>query len=77
MATITVHLQARSSYDAQYLIELGNILSIVTVPTTKQKHRITEYRHAINKALHLNNSQYRFRRNVRVNGKWLQEWETI
>ena len=76
MATITVHLQARSSYDAQYLIELGGILSSVTVPITKQKHRLTEYRNAINKGLHLDSSQYKFKRNVRVNGLWFQEWET-
>jgi hypothetical protein len=75
--TIELHLQARGTYDAQYIVTMGRIVKVVTVPVCKRRHRLTEYRHAINKGLRLNSCQYRFKRNVRRNGLWIQEWEVI
>lgn len=72
---IQVHLQARSSFDAQYMVSMGRTLCVVTVPTVKQRrHRLNEYRHAINKALRLNSAQYRFIANKRIEGHWVQIW---
>jgi hypothetical protein len=72
---IYLHLQARSSFDAQYLVSMGRMLRTVTVPTVRsRKHRLNEYRHAINKALRLNSAQYRWVRNERMNGQWVQVW---
>jgi hypothetical protein len=70
-------MQAHGTYDAQYIVSMGRTVKVVTVPVTKRRYRINEYRHAINKALRLNTGQYRFKRNVRRDNLWIQEWEVI
>lgn len=71
---VTVTLIKKSQHIKTWLVDYNGELKSVTTSNRYRKDVTQVIRYAINKALTLDDNDYMFLGNKRVNGQWVTEW---